>query len=234
MIELHNLPRPAGSRKNRKRIGRGPGSGTGKTSGRGEKGQNSRSGGGVPAWFEGGQMPLQRRVPKRGFTNRNRVEYQVVNVCDLAVAGSVATPETMKTAGLIRTLKKPVKLLGHGEVKKAVRCSVHAASASARSKVEAAGGSVTILSRGGEAATTEKASTGKASKAKASDAQIAEEATNKPGAGAATAADASTSDTTDDTSAATPAASAAATDPEDAATSAVANPSADQDPEKAG
>ena len=151
MIELHNLRPPKGSHRGRKRVGRGPGSGKGKTSGRGENGQNSRSGGGVPAWFEGGQMPLQRRIPKRGFTNRNRVEYQVVNVGDLHVVDGEATPEALKKAGLIRSLRQPVKILGTGEVTAAFRCSAHAASATARKKIEGAGGSVTILSlRGGD------------------------------------------------------------------------------------
>lgn len=151
MIELHNLRPPKGSRRGRKRVGRGPGSGKGKTAGRGENGQNSRSGGGVPAWFEGGQMPLQRRIPKRGFTNRNRVEYQVVNVCDLHIAGAEASPQSLREAGLVKSLRRPVKILGSGEVKAAVNCSVHAASATARAKIEAAGGSVTLLPlRGGE------------------------------------------------------------------------------------
>jgi large subunit ribosomal protein L15 len=153
MIELHNLRPPEGSRRNRKRVGRGPGSGTGKTAGRGENGQNSRSGGGVPPWFEGGQMPLQRRIPKRGFTNRNRVEYQVVNVGDLNLLDGEATPASLKAAGLIRSLRRPVKILGTGEVASPLRCSVHGASASARRKIEAAGGSVTVLplgSGGGE------------------------------------------------------------------------------------
>ena len=145
MIELHNLRAPKGSRRNRKRVGRGPGSGKGKTSGRGQKGQNSRSGGGVPAWFEGGQMPLQRRVPKRGFTNRNRVEYQVVNVGDLRILDGDATPESLRAAGLIRSTRRPVKILGTGDVEAAVSCSVHGASAAARRKIEAVGGSVTIL-----------------------------------------------------------------------------------------
>lgn len=146
MIELHNLRAPKGSHRSRKRVGRGPGSGKGKTSGRGEKGQNSRSGGGVPAWFEGGQMPLQRRIPKRGFKNRNRIEYQVVNVGDLHVVDGDATPEALKAAGLVRSLRRPVKILGGGEVGAAVNCSAHAVSASARKKIEAAGGSVAIVS----------------------------------------------------------------------------------------
>ena len=102
MIELHDLRSPS-PRRPRKRVGRGPGSGKGKTSGRGDKGQNSRSGGGVPAWFEGGQMPLQRRIPKRGFKNRNRKEYQVVNVGDLGRVSGAATPEALRAAGLIRS-----------------------------------------------------------------------------------------------------------------------------------
>ena len=145
MIELHNLRPPKGSRRGRKRVGRGPGSGKGKTAGRGEKGQNSRSGGGVPAWFEGGQMPLQRRIPKRGFTNRNRIEYQVVNVCDLHVAGGEASLQSLRDAGLVRSLRRPVKILGNGEISAAVNCSVHAVSKTARAKIEAAGGSVTLL-----------------------------------------------------------------------------------------
>ncbi len=149
MIELHNLKPANASRRRRKRVGRGPGSGKGKTSGRGTKGQNSRSGGGVPAWFEGGQMPLQRRIPKRGFKNRNRVEYQVVNVGDLRVVAGDVTPESLRAVGLVRTLRRPVKLLGAGEVAAPFQCSVHAASATARAKIEGAGGSVTILSPGG-------------------------------------------------------------------------------------
>lgn len=145
MIELHNLRPPKGSRRNRKRVGRGPGSGKGKRSGRGDKGQNSRSGGGVPAWFEGGQMPLQRRIPKRGFKNRNRVEYQVVNVGDLHVVDGDATPESLRAAGLIRSLRRPVKILGTGDIETAVSCSAHGVSAAARRKIEAAGGSVTVL-----------------------------------------------------------------------------------------
>lgn len=146
MIELHNLPSPT-PRRARKRVGRGPGSGKGKTAGRGHKGQKSRSGGSIPAWFEGGQMPLQRRIPKRGFKNRNRVEYQVVNVADLELAGAEVTPKTLRAVGLIRSLRRPVKILGDGEVEAALSCSVHAASASARRKIEAAGGSVTLLDR---------------------------------------------------------------------------------------
>ena len=151
MIELHNLKPADRNRRGRKRVGRGPGSGKGKTSGRGEKGQNSRSGGGVPPWFEGGQMPLQRRIPKRGFTNRNRVEYQVVNVGDLHILDGDATPESLRTAGLIRSVRKPVKILGTGDASGPITCSVHAVSAAARAKIEGAGGSVTILAPRGVA-----------------------------------------------------------------------------------
>lgn len=151
MIELHNLRPPKGRRRGRKRVGRGPGSGKGKTSGRGEKGQNSRSGGGVPAWFEGGQMPLQRRIPKRGFKNRNRTEYQVVNVSDLHVAGGEASLQSLRAAGLVKSLRRPVKILGNGDIRVAVNCTVHAVSGTARAKIEAAGGSITLLPlRGGE------------------------------------------------------------------------------------
>ncbi|MGI9628602.1 MAG: 50S ribosomal protein L15 [Longimicrobiales bacterium] len=146
MIELHNLKPSKGSHRDRKRVGRGPGSGTGKNAGRGEKGQNSRSGGGVPAWFEGGQMALQRRIPKRGFTPRNRKEYQVVNVADLAHVEGDVTLASLRAAGLIRSTEKLVKLLGNGDVGRAVTCTVHAASGAAVRKIEAAGGSVTLLS----------------------------------------------------------------------------------------
>lgn len=146
MAELHDLRPAAGSHRNRKRVGRGPGSGTGKTAGRGQKGQNSRSGGGVSAGFEGGQMPLQRRIPKRGFSNRNRVEYQVVNVRDLErLDVSDVTPQALRAGGLIRSLRLPVKILGVGEVDRALNVSAHAFSGTARTKIEAAGGSVSVV-----------------------------------------------------------------------------------------
>ncbi|MFQ5536441.1 MAG: 50S ribosomal protein L15 [Gemmatimonadota bacterium] len=146
MAELHDLSPSGGSRRNRKRVGRGPGSGLGKTSGRGQKGQGSRSGGGVRPGFEGGQMPLHRRIPKRGFTNINRVEYQVVNVRELARFEGEVSVATLKEAGLIGSLRKPVKILGVGEVEKALQVEAHAFSKSAREKIEAAGGSVSLLS----------------------------------------------------------------------------------------
>jgi len=128
-------------------VGRGPGSGTGKTSARGQKGQKSRTGGKVHPRFEGGQMPLIRRIPKRGFTNLNRVEYQVVNVRDLERFDGEVSPEALKAAGLIGSMSKPVKILGVGEVAKALTVSAHAFSGSARSKIEGAGGSATVISR---------------------------------------------------------------------------------------
>ena len=145
MAELHELSPAPGSRRDRKRVGRGPGSGSGKTSGRGQKGQKARSGGSVPARFEGGQMPLHRRIPKRGFTNMNRVEYQVVNVGQLAALTGEVGPEALRAAGLVRSLAKPVKILGEGELSVSLQVTAHAFSGSAREKIEAAGGTVTVL-----------------------------------------------------------------------------------------
>lgn len=144
MAELHELRPTPGSRRDRKRIGRGPGSGTGKTSGRGHKGQKARSGASIPARFEGGQMPLHRRVPKGGFTPLRRVEYQVVNVRALEELGEAeVTPEILRERGLIGSLKEPVKVLGDGELTRAVQVTAHAFSGSAKKKIEDAGGSVT-------------------------------------------------------------------------------------------
>jgi large subunit ribosomal protein L15 len=145
MAELHDLSPSSGSHRTHKRKGRGPGSGNGKTAGRGQKGQKSRSGGNVHPRFEGGQMPLARRIPKRGFKSLNRVEYQVVNVRDLEKVDGDVSPESLKAAGLVRSLRKPVKILGIGEVSRKVAVSAHKFSASAQSKIEAAGGSVTVL-----------------------------------------------------------------------------------------
>lgn len=154
MLELHDLRPGATPRPKRKRVGRGPGSGSGKTSGRGQKGQKSRSGPGIRVGFEGGQMPLSRRIPKRGFKRRGRVEYQVVNVRDLSRVDGPVTPESLKAAGLIATLRRPVKVLGEGEVEGAPRVAAHRFSASARSKIEAAGGAAETLSGGHEAPST--------------------------------------------------------------------------------
>ena len=143
---LENLRRPGGPRKARKRIGRGQGSGTGGTSGAGHKGARSRSGFKRKKGFEGGQMPLQRRVPKVGCTNIFRVEYQVVNVRDLGRAKSKEiTLETLMASGLVRNLNKPVKILGTGDVTEAYSVSANAFSRSAVEKIEAAGGKTTTL-----------------------------------------------------------------------------------------
>lgn len=145
MAELHDLSPASGSHRGRKRVGRGSGSGLGKTAGRGQKGQKSRTGGTVNIHFEGGQMPLHRRIPKRGFNNKNRIEYQVVNLRDLEGFEGPVTPESLKGAGLIGNLRRPVKVLGQGEVAKALKVEAHAFSRSAKEKIEAAGGSVAVL-----------------------------------------------------------------------------------------
>ncbi len=143
MTHLESMKRPKGVKRTAKRVGRGPGSGVGKTAGRGHKGQKSRSGGSTKPWFEGGQMPLQRRLPKRGFAPYKRVEYQPVNVHALErVEGGEANPETMKAAGLIGSLRRPVKILGHGEISRSLKVTAHAFSRTAREKIEKAGGEV--------------------------------------------------------------------------------------------
>ena len=143
-MKLHELSPAKGSKRARKRIGRGPGSGTGKTAGRGHKGQRSRSGYSQRLGFEGGQMPLIRRVPKRGFTNIFRTRYQVVNLASLGEMSGQVTPEDLVAKGLVRA-GHPVKVLGDGEIKNAIQVQAHKFSASARRKIEAAGGSVEIL-----------------------------------------------------------------------------------------
>lgn len=143
---LENLRRPGGPRKARKRIGRGQGSGTGGTSGAGHKGARSRSGFKRKKGFEGGQMPLQRRVPKVGFTNIFRVEYQVVNIRDLERAGGKEiTLDTLIASGLVRNMNKPVKILGTGELTEAYDVSANAFSKSAIEKIEGAGGKTTTV-----------------------------------------------------------------------------------------
>jgi large subunit ribosomal protein L15 len=147
MSGLNDLRPPAGSRRSPKRVGRGESSGHGKTSGRGNKGQNSRSGRRKrhPA-FEGGQMPLVRRVPKRGFTNLFRIEYAVVNVESLNrfAAGSVVGAEELRAAGLLKSAG-PFKVLGQGDLERALTVRAHQFSASAQKKIEAAGGKVETL-----------------------------------------------------------------------------------------
>jgi large subunit ribosomal protein L15 len=145
MANLHDLSPTPGSRKNRKRIGRGNGSGHGGTSTKGHKGLKARTGGRVHPRREGGQTPLIRRIPKRGFKSLERVEYQVINVRDLARVEGDVTVEALKTAGLIGSIHRPVKVLGEGDVTRAATVSAHAFSKSARAKIEAAGGTVTVL-----------------------------------------------------------------------------------------
>jgi large subunit ribosomal protein L15 len=138
-MKLNDLSPAKGSTQSRKRVGRGPGSGLGKTAGRGHKGQKSRSGFSRNLGLEGGQMPLVRRVPKRGFHNIFRVEYAVVNLAQLAEFEGEVTPATLAERGLVRA-GRPVKVLGDGEVNKALQVSAHKFSKSARAKLEAAGG----------------------------------------------------------------------------------------------
>ena len=170
-MKLHDPQPNPGSHQPPRRLGRGHGSGRGKTAGRGTKGQKSRAGGGIPAWFEGGQTPLHMRIPKlRGFKNRFRIEYEVVNVGAIAAAierGAFELPEVdskgkgkakgksaaqitvnqdlLRAVGLVRTLNKPLKILGNGELSTALFVVADAFTASARAKIEAAGGSVNVL-----------------------------------------------------------------------------------------
>jgi len=146
---LSNLKYTKGSRKKRKRVGRGEGSGRGGTATRGMNGQMSRSGAKRKAWFEGGQMPLQRRVPKFGFTNIFKIKYQVVNVNSLQrvasenkLTGEVLNAVSLKKLGLVTSDKKPVKVLGKGELNTKINLEVNAFSAKAKEKIEAAGGSI--------------------------------------------------------------------------------------------
>jgi len=146
MKTLGNLSPARGSNTKKKRLGRGPGSGLGKTAARGGKGQTARKGGGIRAGFEGGQTPLYRRLPKRGFTRPFRVEYNVVNlsVLDKLDAGTKVTPELLRDKGLLRNPANPVKVLGKGELKKKLMVAVHKVSATAKSAIEKAGGSVEV------------------------------------------------------------------------------------------
>ena len=146
-MKLHELSPAPGSKKNRKRVGRGIGSGIGKTGGRGHKGQKSRSGGRVRPGFEGGQMPLYRRVPKRGFHNPFTKKVGTVNVKDLARfdAGATVDEAALREAGLIKRKVDMIKVLGDGELDRALTVKVHAASASATQKIEQAGGTVELV-----------------------------------------------------------------------------------------
>jgi large subunit ribosomal protein L15 len=146
-MDLSNLKPAPGSTKNRKRIGRGPGSGTGKQAGKGHKGQNARSGGGVKPGFEGGQMPLQRRIPKRGFVSRSKKIYNLVNLRDLEAfdSGTVIDLEQYGKSGLVVGIKDGIKVLADGELTKALTVYAHKFSKSAAAKIEAAGGKVEVL-----------------------------------------------------------------------------------------
>ena len=146
-MDLGSLKYAPGSVRKRRRLGRGQGSGSGGTSGRGHKGQRSRSGSKKRAWFEGGQMPLQRRLPKRGFTNIFRREFQIVNLRDLERIDKATEidPEVLREAGLVKKKSVSIKVLGQGELKKALTISAHAFSESAKDKIEKAGGTVKIL-----------------------------------------------------------------------------------------
>lgn len=149
LLQMHTLKPVDGARHSRKRVGRGTGSGHGKTSGRGNKGQNSRSGGGVRPAYEGGQTPLFKRIPKRGFTNVNRVEYTVINVgdfaCDSFQAGQVVTPEVLVEKGLIKKGTKLVKILGNGKLEKNLVVKAHKFSKSAEKAIVEAGGSIEVI-----------------------------------------------------------------------------------------
>lgn len=142
MIDLSNLKAAAGSRKKKQRVGRGNASGMGTTSGRGAKGQKARSGGSVPLWFEGGQMPIYRRLPKRGFKNRFRVEYAVVNIRDLTVfeKGAVVDSKALREKGKIPSLQVSVKLLADGEIDFPLTVKLEKASQAAVDKIVKAGG----------------------------------------------------------------------------------------------
>ncbi len=149
-MQLHDLKPNPGAKKDRKRVGRGTGSGSGKTAGRGTKGQNSRSGGGVRPYHMGGNLPFFRKLPflrGEGFTPVNRVRYAEINLERLVDfdADVEITPESLLAAGIIRDLDKPVKILGRGEIKKALKIKVHKVTEGARQKIEKAGGSVETL-----------------------------------------------------------------------------------------
>ena len=239
-MKLHDLKPAPGSRKPKRRVGRGIAAGKGKTAGRGTKGQKARAGGGIPAWFEGGQTPLHQRIPKlRGFKNRFKIEYEIVNVGAIAAAvergafeqeahdstakgkakaGAQVTvnQDLLRAVGLVRSLNKPLKILGNGELSSPLFVVADAFTASARTKIEAAGGSVNVLevpttplkaigletgeertapkqSRGAQAASAQeaKARAGRAEVAEAAEAEAeAKAATPKKSRAKAAAADA--------------------------------------------
>jgi len=146
-MKLHELAPAPGSRKVRTRVGRGLGSGLGKTSGRGHKGQNSRAGGGTRAGFEGGQMPLYRRLPKRGFYNKFGKEYAEVNICELDrfEAGSVVDPVALIESGILKNIRDGIRILGNGEITKSLTVIANGFTKSAAEKIVAAGGKVEVI-----------------------------------------------------------------------------------------
>lgn len=146
-MKLHELKPAEGSRKERKRLGRGIGSGQGKTAGKGHKGQNARSGGGVRLGFEGGQTPLFRRLPKRGFTNINRKEYAIVNleVLNRFEDGTEVTPELLLETGIVSSEKAGIKILANGSVEKKLTVKAHKFSSAAKEAIEAAGGTTEVI-----------------------------------------------------------------------------------------
>lgn len=145
--ELHSLKPPAGARKRKKRVGRGPGSGLGETAGRGSKGQRKRRG--ISPGFEGGQLPIHRRVPKRGFVNIHRVEIHGVNVgrLDNLDDGTTVTPELLHELGYVPKRATIIKVLGDGELSKKLTIKVHRVSATAQAKIEGAGGSIQLIAK---------------------------------------------------------------------------------------
>ena len=178
-MSLNNLRPPRGARRDRKRVGRGPGSGHGKTASRGSKGAKSRSGFRFKRGFEGGQMPLHRRVPKRGFHNLFRVEYAVVNLDTLAEvfdAGSSVTPELLRERGLVRKASAPVKVLGRGDITKQLTVHAHKFSGSAAEKIAAAGGAAELIETTRDKDARLKAQAQKAAQAQRAEAAKAEKA----------------------------------------------------------
>ncbi|MXQ54634.1 50S ribosomal protein L15 [Shimazuella alba] len=146
-MKLNELQPAPGSRKESRRVGRGTGSGSGKTSGRGHKGQNARSGGGVRPGFEGGQNPIYRRLPKRGFTSPNRKEYAIVNLDTLSRfdEGTVVTPELLTELGIVKDMKSGLKILGNGELSVKLTVKAHKFSDTAAEKIRAAGGATEVI-----------------------------------------------------------------------------------------
>lgn len=150
-MNLSDLSPAPGATKGRKRLGRGTGSGHGKTAGRGHKGRGARSGGNTPPGYEGGQMPLQRRLPKHGFRNPFRVEFSIVNLGQLETcfeAGAVVDAEALRAHGLVRSLKQPIKVLGDGTLSKALTVKAQKFSGSAADRLQAAGGTAEVVKRG--------------------------------------------------------------------------------------